>query len=421
MRKGFTLIELLVVIAIIAILAAILFPVFSKAREKARQTNCLSNQRQVALATAMWAQDNSEQLPPSNAFWSDLALSSKVLLCQDYQSTGVTNSYVFNNAIGGIGLQQVGDATATPLCCDGIHVLVNGGGAFTYRDGSFTANYVNVAYSPADIAYRHTSGTSTAAIAAYVDSHVELDTTVSMGTFLTVTNGLVGEFCAGNPAGFTTDMDNGTTTLTAYGTPGITTTATGFNGTKMPYISLPGTGGYKVTGGQYVLSAFVVFQPTGAPLSTGGGGTNETGAALVDVGQSMNWNDYGLEWSMTPQNPYSATAPAADIWFGGGAYSSNASTQCPIQSCHLLGFSGGDSAAATTTYTGIMVYDHSTIAINQAGHGQNSSSLCLFCGGNNNNPMYFVGNIADVVLFNTVLTAQQVSSVQSYLTTKYGI
>ncbi len=57
-RKGFTLIELLVVIAIIAILAAILFPVFAKAREKARQTACMSNQKQIALATTMWAQDN---------------------------------------------------------------------------------------------------------------------------------------------------------------------------------------------------------------------------------------------------------------------------------------------------------------------------------------------------------------------------
>jgi prepilin-type N-terminal cleavage/methylation domain-containing protein len=50
MRRGFTLIELLVVIAIIAILAAILFPVFAKAREKARQSSCLSNTKQIALA-----------------------------------------------------------------------------------------------------------------------------------------------------------------------------------------------------------------------------------------------------------------------------------------------------------------------------------------------------------------------------------
>lgn len=63
MRKGFTLIELLVVIAIIAILAAILFPVFARAREKARQTNCLSNVKQLVLAVNMYAQDYDETLP----------------------------------------------------------------------------------------------------------------------------------------------------------------------------------------------------------------------------------------------------------------------------------------------------------------------------------------------------------------------
>lgn len=61
MRRGFTLIELLVVIAIIAILAAILFPVFARAREKARQTSCLSNLKQMGLAILMYAQDYDER------------------------------------------------------------------------------------------------------------------------------------------------------------------------------------------------------------------------------------------------------------------------------------------------------------------------------------------------------------------------
>ena len=79
MKRGFTLIELLVVIAIIAILAAILFPVFAKAREKARQTSCLSNVKQLALGCLMYTQDYDEIMPRSRNFatrklWANLIL-----------------------------------------------------------------------------------------------------------------------------------------------------------------------------------------------------------------------------------------------------------------------------------------------------------------------------------------------------------
>jgi prepilin-type N-terminal cleavage/methylation domain-containing protein/prepilin-type processing-associated H-X9-DG protein len=66
-KKGFTLIELLVVIAIIAILAAILFPVFARARENARRSSCASNLKQIGLGMIQYTQDYDEKLPPGDA------------------------------------------------------------------------------------------------------------------------------------------------------------------------------------------------------------------------------------------------------------------------------------------------------------------------------------------------------------------
>jgi len=107
-RKAFTLIELLVVIAIIAIIAAILFPVFAQAREKARQTACLSNTRQIGLAIAQYTQDYDETLPPGGVSgaapanrWQKMAYSYfknvGILTCpsQNHPSTGFTPTVNF--------------------------------------------------------------------------------------------------------------------------------------------------------------------------------------------------------------------------------------------------------------------------------------------------------------------------------------
>ncbi|HEY3331766.1 MAG TPA: DUF1559 domain-containing protein [Capsulimonadaceae bacterium] len=91
-KLGFTLIELLVVIAIIAILAAVLFPVFATAREKARQSTCASNEKQMGLAMLQYVQDYDEMMVPgiihnNNWDWMDLVYtyvkSSAVFTCPD--------------------------------------------------------------------------------------------------------------------------------------------------------------------------------------------------------------------------------------------------------------------------------------------------------------------------------------------------
>lgn len=104
---GFTLIEMLVVIAIIAVIAALLFPVFAQAREKGRQSACLSNTHQLSLAVYAYCQDSDERLPPaaqrgSNniiVLWPDMIApyvhNDKVRLCPS-DAKAAKNSYGVN-------------------------------------------------------------------------------------------------------------------------------------------------------------------------------------------------------------------------------------------------------------------------------------------------------------------------------------
>ena len=117
-RRGFTLIELLVVIAIIAILAAILFPVFSKAREKARQTKCTSNLKQMVLALQIFTQENDEKLPLASEAWSAIGVPPAVLICPT-KGKSAPNGYVYNGFADGLTLGEINDHTQAPMFIDG--------------------------------------------------------------------------------------------------------------------------------------------------------------------------------------------------------------------------------------------------------------------------------------------------------------
>lgn len=149
-RVGFTLIELLVVIAIIAILAAILFPVFAQARAKARQTSCLSNTRQLGNALMMYIQDFDETIvlndngPLYTLYWNDLLIpyikTEGVFQCPDVdngnygfisppqrRSTYVVNNvYYYSAQLGQLfehtniaSLASIEDNAGTVFCADG--------------------------------------------------------------------------------------------------------------------------------------------------------------------------------------------------------------------------------------------------------------------------------------------------------------
>ncbi len=168
-RAGFTLIELLVVIAIIAILAAILFPVFARAREKARQNTCLNNQRQLALAMQMYAQDHKEKLPLASSWVVQLTtnygVATKTLDCPTLTHMGTMAEpdyfFVAGSYLSGVSLGDITDPAVTPLTADCAKPEANG--SYVNDGGSYDVTKVlNM------VDARHNKS----AVFAYLDGHV---------------------------------------------------------------------------------------------------------------------------------------------------------------------------------------------------------------------------------------------------------
>ena len=165
MRKGFTLIELLVVIAIIAILAAILFPVFAKAREKARQTSCLSNLKQLGLGAIQYAQDYDERWVryryPDPYFWREklepYLKNTQMLTCPSRKTVALGYGINYHHLVGW-SLADVKFPAEHLAFCDNHNAL-----AGCPHDASYTY------YSPGLDPLPHNDGINV----VYVDGHAK--------------------------------------------------------------------------------------------------------------------------------------------------------------------------------------------------------------------------------------------------------
>jgi prepilin-type processing-associated H-X9-DG protein len=168
---------LLVVIAIIAILAAILFPVFAKAREKANQTTCMNNQRQIAVAVLMYVQDNDEMFPSASAWYSHMTnqygITGDAWDCPSTTLVGNPSRpdyfYVAGSFLSGVALGDVAAASDAPLLGDLSAPDVN-------KPFINDAGTTNLTKALATVGFNHNNS----AIFAFVDGHVGLFTKESV-------------------------------------------------------------------------------------------------------------------------------------------------------------------------------------------------------------------------------------------------
>ncbi len=387
--RGFTLIELLVVIAIIAILAAILFPVFAKAREKARQTTCMNNQRQIVLAIQMWSQDNDEALPPYQSIWGSLDIAKAIFKCPNTKKQA--NGYVYFANCGDVALGDISSPTTAGLIADGVQEKAYNG-----------VTYQNVAFKGADITMRHSNKT----IVTFVDGHVAITDAPPSPKLpplpLPVTDGnslwLLGDGAGAIGAAVPTWTDLSSTDADA------TLTGSGpkyAEGSDFGYINFTGgTGNYYATSTTVkVRTAFVVCRYVQDTFKQPG---DMDHCCLLTDGATFWFSGGGTSKSLTPIAANSpSTLGVTYIRVNGSA---------PITQTSLgmqPGGGGWDGFVVPTALSSFFIAEVEWLATKSCSAMKIGKS--------------WEGDIAEVIVYDKVLSIADRQTVEKFLGNKYGI
>ena len=399
---GFTLIELLVVIAIIAVLAAILFPVFATAREKARTTACINNQRQLIAAVQIYLQDNNEILPDSHTIWQNINLAPGVLICPT-KGTTTPNAYVYSNVLSGQALGNYG----TPN-----NVLVIGDGQTTTSTGIPNA----AAYTSADYDFRHNGRI----VGAYLDGHVAATTALPYNMTLqlpyqtnlgiwyradTLAAGTVSTWFDisnhGKHALATAPTVDGYNTFPAISPPTATNDVLG-----MPVVQF--------NGGQ----TLVVGDPACVNIST-----NFTEAIVFstkDTGGRILLSHSGAYPPGGSSRYFSVSGTQAyqSIWAGASItiiYKGNLADGNPHILMAVLMPNPSSTSIARTFYV-----DNMLVGTDTNVESDTSNNLFLGSQGNYRNG-YFIGNMMEFLHYDEALSDTNRTTVLNYLCARYGI
>jgi prepilin-type N-terminal cleavage/methylation domain-containing protein/prepilin-type processing-associated H-X9-DG protein len=387
-QKGFTLIELLVVIAIIAVLAAILFPVFARAREKARQTTCTSNQRQIAASVQMYCQDHEESLP-GTTMWSDINVDPGVLICPSLGKS-TPNGYLYNGLQCGVSLGTITDPTISILTADG------------------TAT-TNISTKNSEVGFRH----SNKAVASYVDGHVEAKATLALVDLpqslktsdlaLWLKADAITGVSSGGSVSTWKDSSGNNNHVMAQGTAPILNTVA-ING--VPAVYFNGSGYYQgaAIAGMKAGSFTLLIVATGDSMTPN---SNSPGFFATD-------GDYTKGFWM---NRSSYLSGVISTYNGGTNF--NSSPNAPLPCAGYLGTRIGYVKAYGQS---VKLYANGTQV------KSDSSTTALYNSITNNTytmigrtDINYNGNIAEVIVYLHAFTVDEMATMETYLKAKYGL